>query len=247
VVVLVNNVSVEPFRLQVPRFASLIRDEAPSRAWMLAMSGEVDLAVLPVARIADVASTMEPIGDFGVACKGAVRSVLLLGDRSVADLVAQRRPIYLTTQSETSRRLLRLLCLREFGTLPVFAPTLAGTHGRLCIGDDALRRRQDAQGWPVVADLCEWWHRQTGLPFVFARWMVRRSAPAELKRATGDWLAGCVALAAQTAGRQRMVHKAMRAGLFGDPGQATGYFEALRSRLVEEDRQGERLFLQQPE
>lgn len=242
-IVLVNNVSVEPFRLVKPGFAAALRSEPPSRAWTLAMQGEADLAVIPVAKLQEVASVLEPIGDYGVSCKGPVRSVLLFGIVPLADLVNKARPIHLTTQSETSRRLLRLLCLREFGREPAFAADLSAACGRLCIGDEALRRRQDPFGWPVVADLSDWWHRQTGLPFVFARWTVRRSAPAALKRAALEWLDACVESANETAGCQAMVQGALDDGLFADAQDATGYFGSLRSRLDDEDRRGERLFL----
>ena len=192
VVLLVSNISVEPFRLVHPGFAAAVRDEPPSQAWWSALRARADLAVIPVAKAHAVAAVLEPIGDFGVACKGPVRSVLLFGNCPLAELVTQRKPIYLTPQSETSRRLLRLLCLREFGLEPVFSQDLNGADGCLCIGDEALRRCQDTQGLPVVADLCEWWFAQTGMPFVFARWMVRRSASEALKRAALDWLSLCV-------------------------------------------------------
>ncbi len=242
-IVLVNNVSVEPFRLVKPDFAAALQSEPPSRAWTLAMRGEADLAVIPVAKLQEVSPVLEPIGDYGVACRGPVRSVLLFGIEPLDDLVNRGRPIHLTTQSETSRRLLRLLCLREFGREPVFAADLGAASGRLCIGDEALHRRQDALGWPVIVDLSEWWHRQTGLPFVFARWTVRRAASAVFKRAALDWLDACVEAATASAGHQAMVRSALAAGLFADATDAAGYFRGLRSRFDDQDRRGERLFL----
>lgn len=246
-IVLVNNVSVQPFRLVRPAFAGALQDEPPSKAWSLALRGEVDLAVIPVAKLQEVAAVLEPIGDFGVACRGPVRSVALFGRQPVHELVLQRRPIHLTTQSETSRRLLRLLSRRDYGLEPTFSEDLQGAQARLCIGDEALKLRQDPQSWPIVVDLCEWWHRQTGLPFVFARWMVKRSAPASLKRAALEWLERCVDAAGEPAGRQVMVQGSLQAGLFAHAREAAGYFEQLRSRFDADDRQGEQLFLQQLE
>lgn len=246
-IVLVDNVSVEPFRLVPPTFDATVRDEAPTRAWTRALEDAVDLAVIPVARLRDVAPVFEPLGEFGVACRGPVGSVLLFGEAPVADLVRGGAPIHLTTRSETSRRLLGLLCLREFGRAPAFAPDLAGAQARLCIGDEALRRRLDPGGWPVVADLGEWWHRQTGLGFVFARWMVRRTAPADFKRDALQWLDRCVQTAATPDGRRAMAGRAVQAGLFADEAAASGYFAGLRSRFDDADRRGEQAFLRQLE
>lgn len=242
-IVLVNNVSVEPFRLVKPGFAAALRSEPPSRAWTVALQGKADLAVIPTAKLQEVASVLEPIGNYGVSCEGPVRSVLLFGIEPLAELVLKGRPIRVTSQSETSRWLLRLLCLREFGREPAFSADLGSTYGRLCIGDVALRRRQDPSGWPVVADLSDWWHHHTGLPFVFARWMVRRSAPTALKSAAREWLDACVESAKGPSGRQAMIQAGLDARLFADTEDATGYFGNLRSRFDDKDRRGERLFL----
>ena len=45
----------------------------------------------------------------------------------------------------------------------------------LLIGDEALVHRRGVKDYPHVADLGDVWHKWTGLPFVFARWMVRTS------------------------------------------------------------------------
>jgi chorismate dehydratase len=55
-------------------------------------------------------------------------------------------------------------------------------HPFLLIGDDAMRHnwqlkiseKQRASHFTYVYDLGEIWHNKTGLPFVFALWMVRR-------------------------------------------------------------------------
>jgi chorismate dehydratase len=44
----------------------------------------------------------------------------------------------------------------------------------LLIGDEALIHRNGVKDYPYVADLGMVWHEWTGLPFVFARWVVRR-------------------------------------------------------------------------
>jgi chorismate dehydratase len=45
----------------------------------------------------------------------------------------------------------------------------------LLIGNEGLRQRHGVRDYAHIYDLGEEWHQWTGLPFVFARWMVRRS------------------------------------------------------------------------
>ena len=244
-VVLVNNVSVEPFRLRQPRFAMCVRDLPPSAVWRLAASGEADLAVVPIARRLAVEEFMEPLGDFGVACRGAVGSVLLFAEVPLAKLAEDRLPIHLTTESETSRRLLHVLWKREYGVEPAFTVDPASARARLLIGDEALREHRVPHAWPVVADLCAWWELQTGLPFVFARWMVRRSTGPGFKCRAHAWLDECVNAAQTACGREAMAAQALAAGLFADHEAALFYLSQLRSRFDASDRSGEALFLEQ--
>lgn len=241
-ILLVDNVSVQPFRLVPPPFPASLVDDIPSRGWASAMQGEVDLAVVSLAKCDQVSATMEPLGDFGVASRGAVGSVLLFGERPLHELIRRRSPIHLSSHSETSTRLFRLLCREEFGEEPVRTDELRSASARLCIGDEALRLRLVPGGWPVVADLGEWWHRRTGLPFVFARWMVRRSASAAFRQAARQWLNDGVDAAATQAGRDIMAAHVLKAGLFDRDADARSYFDGLRSRFDGEDLRGERLF-----
>ena len=243
-VLLVNNVSAEPFRLLAPAIEVQLDELPPALAWREAAEGRADLALLPVAKLGAVAGCMEPIDHFGVACEGAVGSVLFLGRMGLPELIAAGLPIHLTTESETSRRLLGWLCREEFGREPraVFDPSLAA--GRLSIGDEALRLRQQRQQWPVVKDLGDWWWQRTRLPFVFARWVVRRDAPASFRQAALQWLDDCAAVARTPPGRDRMVRRSLTAGLFATTSDASLYFERLRSRFGPAELAGEQAFLQ---
>src|ERR1035438_660532 len=57
---------------------------------------------------------------------------------------------------------------------PDLPAMLEANDAALMIGDMAMRAR--GQGL-FVLDLAEEWHSWTGLPFVFALWLVRRDAP----------------------------------------------------------------------
>ena len=61
--------------------------------------------------------------------------------------------------------------------------------GALVIGDTALRwRHRPPEGFYLAMDLASEWHDWTGLPFVFARWGIRRSLSDAHKRWLGDYL-----------------------------------------------------------
>jgi chorismate dehydratase len=99
--------------------------------------------------------------------------------------------VALTGESRTSRGLLRVLLAGYWRVRPhlVEARSLAtqGAQGmeppaaRLLIGDAALREvAQRGSAWPHLIDLGAAWREWTGLPFVYARWVVARDAPEGL-------------------------------------------------------------------
>jgi len=80
------------------------------------------------------------------------------------------------------------------GTLSLPRPGLVegskgGADGCLLIGDGALRHRHGIEGLPHRYDLAEEWAAWQGLPFIFARWMVRAAADEDEKTALREALA----------------------------------------------------------
>ena len=167
-----------PYLNTEPFFADdQVREEAvasvPRRMVDLALSGEVDLAPLPVVAAFDHPEMFKPIGDIGIATIGAARSVLLLSMNPVAALGATR--IGVIDETATSVRLLKVLLRFRYGVDNfVFVDLDEEPDAMLLIGDRALLGRPDPQRYPHVLDLAAEWHAWTGHPFVFACWMVRR-------------------------------------------------------------------------
>ncbi|MCM2265772.1 MAG: menaquinone biosynthesis protein [Desulfuromonadales bacterium] len=124
-----------------------------------------------------------------ISSRGPVRSVLLFS-RLPLDAVA-REEIALTAESATSVNLLQVL-LKEFCDakemicsvpgVPVEEIVAAGGSA-LLIGDRALRTAGSVPRGMMTYDLGELWYRFTGLPFVFALWIVRRRAFDEYPQA----------------------------------------------------------------
>lgn len=115
-----------------------------------------------------------------ISSRSKVMSVLLFSHRPVDALPGD--PIAVTGSSDTSTLLLEIL-LREFRgrrnrlvrtPLPA-REALRRFPAYLAIGDEAIRMNL-AGAAEHVTDLGEWWKRETGTPFVFALWIVSRSA-----------------------------------------------------------------------
>lgn len=127
---------------------------------------------------------------------GPVKSVLLFS-RVPLDCL-DNAVIGMTTESDTSVNLLRIILATFQGFsnrfertgLPL-AEALNSYPAVLLIGDQALRGALGGGDFHVY-DLGELWYRATGLPFVFALWLVRRDAvdakPDEVARLASDFV-----------------------------------------------------------
>lgn len=154
----------------------------PRQLGLMARHGTVDAAPLPVVDTFQLESDFEPLGPWGIASRGPIHSVLLFTRRPFDRLSGAR--ILLTSDSVTSAALVRTL-LDEAGIPDVTfetGDTVDGYDGYLAIGDRALKMQRRSP-FEYCTDLGEAWYRQTELPFVFARWVVRKSiAPADRER-----------------------------------------------------------------
>src|SRR5262245_37449504 len=135
----------------------------------------------------------ERVAGLGIACKGEVDSVLLLGHAPVESLAGAR--VVLTSESSTSAALTRILLERRHGLEGVryergdFRDPRLIPEGEawLVIGDPALAARRAAPAL-VLCDLSAAWTEWTGLPFVFAVWTARRVLGSEAKAALAQFL-----------------------------------------------------------
>jgi chorismate dehydratase len=118
--------------------------------------------------------------DISISSDGAVKSVLLFSRVPLADL--HNQSIALTVESDTSINLLKIILGKQYGFSNLFERSslplqeaLNKYSAMLLIGDAALRESGHAGGL-FVYDLGELWFEFTGLPFVFALWLVTRDA-----------------------------------------------------------------------
>jgi len=118
------------------------------------------------------------LADLSISATGPVGSVFLFS--RVAPEELDGLPLLMTGQSDTSVCLVKIVLEEFYSVKPsyyrgeVFADRKAEQEPAaiLAIGDEALRLRYENR-YPVQLDLAEVWHKQTGLPFVFALFAVR--------------------------------------------------------------------------
>ena len=173
------------------------------------------------------------VDDIAVAADGAVFSVFL----AHAATLDQLKEVVIDPASQTSVNLLRCL-LAELGISAEFVSDVADARksitperGRLMIGDRAIRfRQQEDSSWRFL-DLGDEWKRLTGLPFVFALWLIRPGVEQSRE------LAG--ALRALRDDNLRALHDVIAAQREFDPDFCTYYFrDCLRFHFGEPEKAG---------
>ena len=151
----------------------------PSHLNRALSEGAIDLAFCSSIEYARGADKYLIIPDISISCLNRVKSVMLFSKLPVEELSGEK--IYLTGESGTSVVLLEIILREYYGLSPVFTDNPDEAVAELNIGDRALFKYYNEKS-PHVYDMCFEWNRFTGLPFVFALWIVRRET-AETKRA----------------------------------------------------------------
>jgi predicted solute-binding protein len=211
------------------------------------LSGEVVAAAVPVGGLKSLDGVVETVGRFGIAADGECMSVLFFSRLPFEEMHAPRT-IRVTGESASSVRLLYLLLgsLLGFSRLPHVAAAGQVPDGELLIGDRALVKGQtagDAQSL-IITDLSRKWVEIHRLPFVFARWVVRKDASERIKSALSDWLDAFKAREPLLV--DQAVPQAAEA-LHLPPAVIRRYFQVIRRSLDDRDIRGQQLFLRQIE
>lgn len=139
--------------------------DVPSSLCAKLAAGELDIALV---------SSFEYLRDpryaivdgIAIASAGAVYSVIVASQKRFEQL----KTIEIDRASVTSVNLCR--CLSN-ATM-----TESGGDGRLLIGDQAIRFRRNFESNYRITDLGELWRERSGLPFVYALWLVRPGVDA---------------------------------------------------------------------
>lgn len=210
--------------------------------------GSVVAAAVPVGGLAELGNAVETVGRFGIAAKGPSMSVLFFS-RVPFEAMQAPKTLRVTVETASSVRLLFLLLGKSYGfdRLPYLVPEGKTADGELLIGDRALIRgqaaRNDGEGLHVT-DLSQKWFEINRLPFVFARWVVRKNVPEAVKMILAQWL--------ETFKEQepRFVECAIAPSvktLDVTPDVVACYFHVIRRCLNDEDIRGQLRFFQEME
>ncbi len=134
-------------------------------------AGQLDAALLPLFEILR-AGGGTLVDNVAIACEGEVYSVIVASRTGFAE----SEHIHLDPASRSSVALLRVLLAEFYPDGPQIAEEreIPAEAARLLIGDAAIDfRRKNPEGWQFH-DLGKLWEDHTGLPFVFAAWIVAR-------------------------------------------------------------------------
>jgi predicted solute-binding protein len=147
----------------------------PSECARRVEAGAADVGLVPVIEMQRQGLTGVP--SVGIACRGPVRSILLLSKVPFGAI----RTLAGDANSRTSIELARIILARRYGAEPAVHPLppnldamLARADAALLIGDSALAVDRDRVDLRVL-DLGAEWFEMCALPFVFALW----AGPAE--------------------------------------------------------------------
>lgn len=160
---------------------------APSQVNKMLRSGEVDLSPSSSVEYLRNPSLYRVIEGHSISSQGTVGSILLFTDKPIEKL--EKDIIYVSSQSETSVALLDIILKRFYGISCELRvshnPEKLNIDSFLLIGDDALKYICGHYGRikkSFTYDLGDVWHKRTGLPFVFALWIVRSELYADKEK-----------------------------------------------------------------
>lgn len=153
----------------------------PSMLNMMLRNGEIDLSPSSSIEFAMRPRTYLVLPDLSISSYGEVKSVLLFSKYPLSGLNFKK--ISVTSASATSFALIKIilesfLLLKKVEYLTSSAPpahALKTSDAVLLIGDEALVLMSKLKA-NFVYDLGKLWFDLTGLPFVFALWIVRRDS-----------------------------------------------------------------------
>lgn len=133
-------------------------------------TGAADIGIVPVVEARRM--KLATIPGVGIACRGPVRSILLI----VKVPPDRIRTLAADTSSRTSVQLALVILQRRYGVTPALLPKpadlepmLAEADAALIIGDPALHLDPESLPYQVLDLGQEWWDL-SGLPMVFAKW-----------------------------------------------------------------------------
>ncbi len=149
----------------------------PGELNSLMKSGELSMSPVSAGAYPYLQKDCVILPDFCLSSVGYVKSVILQSHIPIEDLDGRR--VGLTTASETSVALLKVLLSKYYKVNPVYVPVkprpdMKDIDAALVIGNEAMAEPDEPVEY--IYDLGDLWMRKTGFPVVFAIFLARRDA-----------------------------------------------------------------------
>ncbi len=165
---------IEPI---VQRSDCRVHFAVPAQLLSMLDGGMVRAALTPVVDYQKSERELMLVPAGGICCDGPTLTVRIYSPAPPTHI----RLLYADTDSHTSVILAQIILRELYGVRPDIAPLNAAAHhttwaddaALLLIGDKVVNAAPNQWQFPVQLDLGEQWKRLTGLPFVFAMWMMR--------------------------------------------------------------------------
>jgi len=142
-------------------------------------TGQIKISPVSAAFYAMNHSDLLVLPDLSISCNGRVMSVILASNYAMDDLDGKK--VMFSRESASAAAFLKMIFrqkkvspLFEVGPVNNYQAVSKSADAALVIGDTALLHPWD-QVFEHCIDLGQLWYEMTGLPFVFAVWVVRRS------------------------------------------------------------------------
>ncbi len=166
----------------------------PSKLNSMLRSGELDISPSSSIEYLRNQDKYRILPALSVSSTGPIRSILLFSSLPIEKLGGET--IALSSESETSVALLQVIltnffslkCRFEYTNLSSVRNILTQVSAVLHIGDTAMSEAQKLlsatpHSSPLYTyDLGELWDRHTGLPFIYALWLVRKESISDKSR-----------------------------------------------------------------
>jgi len=147
----------------------------PSHLATMLAEGRLDIALVPIFEL--MRNPHYPVVDgVSISAAGPVYSVFLAYRGELSDI----KTVSLDVSSLTSVHLIRCILGEYHGLTPEYISSDTckdKTAAQLLIGNQAIDFRRAYGKEYKYLDLGEEWLKQTGLPFVFAAWLIRPGVP----------------------------------------------------------------------
>jgi chorismate dehydratase len=168
--------SFEPFYFAMERRSIECDDVLPSAMASALTAGTIDAGPLPLTECFALPEHLQLVSGFCLATVRQAGSVLLPSKRPIQELHGAR--IAIPAAAATSSRLLQVIVTLKHQLQSVTYVSCTEPHDAfLLIGNDGLRQRHGVLDYPHTYDLGTEWYEWTTLPFVFARWAMRKDLP----------------------------------------------------------------------